>query len=72
MADNLDFASPWLLDAKSRGRTPGGGRCISAEIRIRRVPMRTTDEPEATVFGDAGRHGEYRIHTTASDQHAAL
>eukprot|EP00974_Lingulodinium_polyedra_P083804 8114363-Lingulodinium_polyedra.AAC.1 len=48
MADNLDFASPWLLDAKSRGRAPGGGRCISAEIKIRRAPVRTTDEPEAT------------------------
>eukprot|EP00974_Lingulodinium_polyedra_P008917 854215-Lingulodinium_polyedra.AAC.1 len=57
MADNLDFASPWLLDAKPRGRAPGGGRCISAEIRIRRIPLRSIDEPEITVFGDTGRRG---------------
>eukprot|EP00974_Lingulodinium_polyedra_P086947 8428377-Lingulodinium_polyedra.AAC.1 len=57
MADNLDFASPWLLDAKPRGRSAGGGRCISAEIAIRRTPARTLDEPDITVFGDAGRRG---------------
>eukprot|EP00974_Lingulodinium_polyedra_P020728 2005779-Lingulodinium_polyedra.AAC.1 len=51
---------------------PGGGRCISAEIKIHRTPVRSIDEPEATVFGDAGRRCEYRVHAAASDQHAAL
>eukprot|EP00974_Lingulodinium_polyedra_P108724 10523448-Lingulodinium_polyedra.AAC.1 len=42
---------------QATGASRRGGRCISAEIRIRRIPMRPIDEPEITVFGDTGRRG---------------